>query len=295
MKREKLLDYLQSTKDAFYAREIDDAIILHFDLMLEHYERKPFFCKALMKHDRLMVVMTLFAFHYRSPLTPLSQVREFCVRRGYLSRNSLESYFSFLLVTGYMHIEVHPDDARFRIYTPSTSAIDEAARFIKAYLIAGDLLLARKDGPVTYADATALLKCFFTGFVRLLDADILLDNLLPEANWIMNRDGGHLPMLALYLDALRYRSSNGRYKVSTYAELSSRLHVSKTHVMRLVRDGEAKGYFRCCGSAVQMRPAFADTVRQTMAINFAVARISIELGTHAKEDKSFSRGSESVS
>ncbi len=290
MKRAELLDCLQHTIGDFYKAEIDEAISLHLDLMLDFYQRKPFFYKSLMKYDRLMVVLSLFAFHYQDPLTPLSRVKEFCLGRGYLSRNSLDSYFSFFFISGYMHVSVHPEDARLRIYRPTQSAIDEAARIIKTYLLPGCLLVPGTGATATAVEPAVLLRRFFTGLVQFLEAGILLDSLLPGAKWIMNKDGGHLPMLALYLDALRHRSVNGGYKVSTYAELSSRLYVSRTHVMRLVREGEAKGYFRCCGNTVEMRPMFAELVRHTMAINFAVARVSMELGSDVKESRVFKPG-----
>ena len=290
MTRAELLDCLQHTVGDFYKGEIDEAITLHLELMLDDYQRKPFFYKSLLKYDRFMVVLSLFAFHYRDPLTPLSQVREFCLRRGYLSRNSLESYFSFFIITGYMHVSVHPEDARLRIYRPTRFAVEEAARLIKAYLLPGCLLTPGGGAYGRANDAATLLRRFFTGLVQFLDADILLDSLLPGAKWIMNKDGGHLPMLALYLDALRHRPANGGYKVSTYAELSSRLYVSRTHVMRLVREGETKGYFRCCGNTVEMRPMFAELGRHTMAINFAVARVSMELGADVKETEVFKPG-----
>ena len=267
MKRAELLVYLQNTIGDFYKREIDEAITLHLELMLDYYQRKPFFYKSLLKYDRFMVVMSLLAFHYRDPLTPLSQVREFCLGRGYLSRNSLDSYFSFFFITGYMHVSAHPDDARLRIYRPTQAAVDEAANVIKAYLLPGRFLLPYSSEPVETQDSTTLLRRFFAGLVQIIDADIMLDGLLPGAKWIMNKDGGHLPMLALFLDALKHRSANGGYKVSTYAELSSRLYVSRTHVMRMVREGEAKGYFHCSGNTVEMRPVFAEMVRHTMAIN----------------------------
>ncbi|WP_295487308.1 hypothetical protein [uncultured Pseudomonas sp.] len=275
---------LQHGIDECYRGDIDEAVTRHLELMLGHYRRKPFFYKSLMKYDRLMVVMALLCFHFRDPLTPLSRVKEFCEQRGYLSRNSLESYFSFFIITGYMHVWTHPEDARLRLYRPTRTALEEAVNVTRAYLLPAQLL--RPNAPtLDLENPQPWLRDYFVRLGQLLEADLMLDSLLPGAKWIMNKDGGHLPMLALHLDALAHRSVGGGYKVSTYAELSARLCVSKTHLMRLVREGEQKGYFRCVGTLVEMRPAFAELVRHTMAINFAVAQVSMELCVDAQESR----------
>ncbi|MGG5288372.1 hypothetical protein [Pseudomonas shirazensis] len=284
MKRAELLDYLHLTISNFYRLDSDTALDHHLQLMLEQYRRKPFFFKSLLKYDRLMVVLSLFAFYFHDPMTPLSRVKAFCEQRGYLTRNTLESYFSFFLISGYMHVSPHPDDARQRIYRPSKTAIDLATQLISAYLIPAQQLIPDAQ-PGQRTEPMAFLRQYFSGFAHLLDADVLLDGLLPGAKWIMNRDGGHLPMLSLYLDARGFRSNDGGYKVSSYAELSSRLGVSTMHVARLVKEGESKGYFRTQGSLVEMRPAFAELVRHTMAIYFAVTRVSMELGSYALESE----------
>ncbi|MEK2609789.1 hypothetical protein WLF18_11810 [Pseudomonas shirazensis] len=284
MKRAELLDYLHLTISNFYRLDSDAALDKHLQLMLEQYRRKPFFFKSLLKYDRLMVVLSLLAFYFHDPMTPLSRVKAFCERRGYLTRNTLESYFSFFLISGYMHVSPHPDDARQRIYRPSKTAIDLATQLISAYLIPAQQLIPDAQ-PGQRTEPTAFLRQYFSGFAHLLDADVLLDGLLPGAKWIMNRDGGHLPMLSLYLDARGFHSNDGGYKVSSYAELSSRLGVSTMHVARLVKEGESKGYFRTQGTLVEMRPAFAELVRHTMAIYFAVTRVSMELGSYALESE----------
>lgn len=282
MIKTELLEYLDNTISSMVEADIDDAIVLHLELIIENYRRKPFFYKALLKYDRLMVVLSLCSFYYSDNLVPLSKVKQFCEARGYLSRNSLDSYFSFFFISGYMNVQAHPEDARQRTYAPTEMASFEAARLIKSYLHPA---MSLAPGAVELFKKTddEIIRCFFRGLRRLLDANILLDALQPEAKWIINKDGGHLPMLALYVDALKSRSTSKGYKSSTYAQLSSRLCVSSTHVMRLVREGESKGYFKTYGNLVELCPGFTTLVRQTMAINFAVTRISMELGEDATQ------------
>lgn len=283
MKITELLEHLKETSSAMLQDDMDEAILLHFDLMMESYRKKPLFYKNLLKYDRLLVALSLLSFNFKDNLVPLSKVKAFCRGRGYLSRNSLDSYFSFFFVTGYIHVGLHSEDGRQRVFQPSDTALLEATMMIKSCLLPSQMIRPYVGYLSDVGHSKDLLQRFFLGFAQLLEADVMLDKLLPEAKWIMNRDGGHLPMLALFADALKTGSLTDGYKVSTYAELSSRLCVSKSHVIRMVKEGEVRGYFKCCRNLVEFRPSFLGLVRQTMAMYFAVARVSMELGEQQSE------------
>ncbi|KPA99427.1 MULTISPECIES: hypothetical protein [Pseudomonas] len=278
MNKTDLLEYLKETSSEMTQGDMDGAILLHFDLVMESYRRKPLFYKNLLKYDRLMVALSLLSFNFSDNRIPLSRVKAFCQERGYLSRNSLDSYCSFLFITGYMHIGLHAEDGRQRIFGPTEMALLEASRIIKSYLLPSQIIPPYDSWLAEPRGSTDLLQIFFRGFARLLEADLMLDKLLPEAKWIMNRDGGHLPMLALYTDALRNGSLERGYNVSSYVELSSRLGVSKTHMRRMIKEGKLQGYFKCHQNLVELSPAFLELIRRAMSINFAVARVSMELG-----------------
>lgn len=285
MNKSDLLKYVEETSLAMTLGEIDEAILLHFDLMMESYKLKPLFYKKLIKYDRFMVALTLLSFYFSDDRIPLSKVKAFCEKRGYSSRNSLDSYFSFFFITGYMHVRLHDDDARQRVFGPTKEATREAAKIAKSYLLPLQISAPHQACLWCERDLEDILPLFFSGFAKLLHADVLLDKLLPEAKWMLNRDGGHLPMLALYTDSLRRLSENPARKVSTYTELSSCLGVSNTHVIRMVKEGETHGYFKCSKHTVELLPPFISMVRKAMAINFAVTQISLELGIkHSNKD-----------
>lgn len=90
-------------------------------------------------------------------------------------------------------------------------------------------------------------------------------------------------MLALYADALRTGSLETGYNVSSYVELSSRLGVSKTHMQRMIKEGQLQGYFKCDKRLVGLSPAFLELMRRAMSIYFAIARVSMELGVDKSE------------
>ncbi len=277
MNKTDLLRHLRETSSGMADGNIDDAILLHFDLVMEQYRSKPSFYKNLFKYDRFMVAMSLMSFNYRDERVPLSKVKAFCYDRGYMSRNSLDSYFSFFVITGNLSVRHDTDDGRQRVFQPTETALRDTTRLVKSYLLPSQML--SPDCQLSGIEQSAdLLRFFFRGFTRLLEAEFQLSNLLPEAKWFLNRDGGHLPMLALYTDALRNGSLDAGYNVSSYVEVASRLGVSKTHMQRMIKEGELLGYFKGHKRVVEISPVFLELIRRAMSIYFAIARISLELG-----------------
>lgn len=280
-----LLEYLKETSSEMTLGNIDEAILLHFDLIMEIYREKPFFYKNLFKYDRFMVALSLLSFNYRDEQVPLSKVKAFCQARGYMSRNSLDSYFSFLVVSGYMNIQLHVQDGRQRNFQPTEKTLCAATLLLKSYLLPSQMISLSDCWLQELGRSADLLRFYARGFSRILESGFLLDKVLPEAKWILNRDGGHLPMLALYTDALRNGSLETGYKVSSYLGTSSRLGVSKTHMQRMIKEGQLQGYFKCDKRFVELSPAFVDLIRRAMSIYFAITRIAMELGIAEREVK----------
>ncbi|EIK59645.1 hypothetical protein NM213_05675 [Pseudomonas lactis] len=283
MNKTDLLEYLKETSSEMTRDNIDEAVLLHFDLVMESYREKPSFYKNLLKYDRFMVALSLLSFSYKDEKVPLSRVKAFCYERGYMSRNSLDSYCSFLSIAGYLDVRLHVQDGRQRSFRPTEKALSNTVQLIKSYLLPSQMISPYDSGLSVVGKNVDLLRVFFRGFAKILEGDFLLDKLLPEAKWILNRDGGHLPMLALYADALRTGSLETGYNVSSYVELSSRLGVSKTHMQRMIKEGQLQGYFKCDKRLVGLSPAFLELMRRAMSIYFAIARVSMELGVDESE------------
>lgn len=278
MDRTALLDCLEAEiKRLSGCVDIDARITCHYQLMEQHYKGRPFFYKSVLKYDRFLVVLSMLAHYYCNSFPSLSRVKEFCERRGYLSKNSLESYFSFFLISGYMDVGDHPEDRRLRVFKPSLRAMAETIKVLSAYYFPTMGLLEAEDNERRLDSRT--VQAYFKGFNKVLEANLTLDTLVPESRWLMNRDGGHMLMLAFFSDALKGpRTSAGSYKVSTYAQLSSRLSVSSTHLIRLVREGEKKGYFKACKSGLEITECFMTLVRRMMLVSFAITQVCIRLG-----------------
>lgn len=278
MNEPDLLACVEETRSSIFQGDMDEAILLHYDLIMESYRRKPLFYKKLLKYDRFIVTLSLLSFMFADDRVPLSRVKAFCQARGYMSRNSLDTYFSFLLSAGYMQVRLHDEDERQRVFNLTDRAVCEVRQMIDSYVLPSQIVAPYERGLVGAGIPEDVVPSYFHGIARVLYANGTLDQRLPEARWMINRDGGHLPMLALYSDSLRNGPLKVGYKAATYVELSARLGVSKTHIIRMVKEGELRGYFKCRKHQVELLPAFIDLVRKIMAIYFSVARVSMELG-----------------
>lgn len=135
-----LLEYIKETSSEMTRADIDEAVLLHFDLIMESYREKPYFYKNLLKYDRFMVALSLLSFSYEDEKVPLSKVKDFCQRRGYMSRNSLDTYFSFLVLSGYMGVQIHVHDGRQRSFQPTDKTLCEATRLIKSCLLPAQMI-----------------------------------------------------------------------------------------------------------------------------------------------------------
>lgn len=286
MNRNDLLDYVNDVRCKIASCDMDNAILMHFDLMMGTYRQKPLFYKHILKHDRFMVAVALLSFSFENPEMPLSRVKEFCRNRDYMSGNSLDSLFSLFEITGFIDIFADDDDGRQRLYSPTATALSTAKNLIDAYTKPSEGMIPKEGTAERMKLPHDLVSYYCKGFSKVLEANVMFGHQRTDEIWIMNKDGGHLPMLALYVDNIRSPCSKADKKVATYNDLSSRLGVSHTHIIRIIKEGESRGYFKCNKHQVQLQPRFSELVHKVMASHFAIARVSMELGDTCSDSSS---------
>jgi len=263
----------------------DQAVSLHFFALLEQYSRRPFFYKNALKLSRLTVSFILLGEYFANPKPLLSEVKEICVSRGYCSKNSMESLFMLYKALGFLEIKIDANDSRYRTFAPSHLACSEIRSILNAVT---DPLAVIFPNVKAFENLKALdndefLSMYFIFFSRLVKKKLTIDALLPECCWVLERDAGHLLMLAIYNDALMPGEGFARYRKSSYLSLAKKLSVSKSHVIRFVKDGADKGYFKVHSKTqLELLPRFISLARQFMAFTFAIgfcsnASISVDL------------------
>jgi len=251
----------------------DKAVSLHFIALLERYSKRPFFYKNALKLSRLTVSFILLGEYFSNPKPLLSEVKEMCISRGYCSKNSMESIFILYRALGFLDIMADPDDSRFRTFAPSRLACSEVRSILNSvtdplvvlFPSAGELNALKE------LDDYEFLSIYFNFFSKLVEAKLTIDVLLPECCWMLERDAGHLLMLAIYNDALVSEGGYARYRQSSYLSLAEKLSVSKSHIIRFVKAGADKGYFKIHSKTkLELLPSFINLARHFMAFTFAI-------------------------
>lgn len=201
--------------------------------------KRPFFYKTALKFSRLMVSFTLLSTYFSKPVPLLSEVKAFCLARGFCSRNSLESIFLLFRALGFMTVSRHSDDSRLRVFSPSSQACEEIRRMLTSVVEPLGVMCSGTAvcGSMGGLDDRAYLARYFKGFSVLLSHNVTIDLLMPDCYWLVKRDAGHMLMLAIYNDACALDNQGASFRSSSYLSIAEQLSVSKTHVIRLVQEG----------------------------------------------------------
>ncbi|OPA91109.1 hypothetical protein BFW86_10635 [Pseudomonas fluorescens] len=260
--------------------EFETCVRNHYLMLLEPYSKRPFFYKTALKFSRLMVSFTLLSTYFSKPVPLLSEVKEFCMTRGFCSRNSLESIFLLFRALGFMKVTGHSDDSRLRVFRPSSQACQEI-RWMLASVVEPLGVMCPDNTLVAQMaalDDHTYLARYFKGFSVLLTQNATIDLLLPDCYWLVKRDAGHMLMLAIYNDACALDNQGASFRSSSYLSIAEQLSVSKTHVIRLVQEGADRGYFKIHSKTLlEVLPPFIVLVRRFMAYSFATCLHSLQL------------------
>ncbi|WDU65548.1 hypothetical protein LRS56_14540 [Pseudomonas poae] len=261
--------------------DFEACIRSHYAMLLMPYSKRPFFYKSALHLSRLMVSFTLLSDYFSKPAPLLSEVKAFCTARGFCSKNSLESIFLVFRALGFMSVKGHPDDSRFRVFSPSPLACQEVRLMLNS-VVEPLAVMCTEDAifrQMRECDDRAFLELYFKGFSIVLRRQLTIDVLAPECHWLVKRDAGHLLMLAIYIDTCVPNNHGESFKVSSYLSLAKQISVSKTHVIRLVQEGADRGYFKVHSrTLLEVLPSFVSLVRRFMAYWFAISLHSIKLG-----------------
>nr|WP_240995967.1 hypothetical protein [Pseudomonas viridiflava] len=275
MVRDSLKQSLFSVADDIERHpRFEKAIRLHYEALLNPYAKRPFFYKNALQFNRMLVSFSLLSHYFDNPEPLLSQVKEFCVARKLFSPNSLESFFLVLKALGFIELRPHLTDARLRVFKLSSKACKEVRMMLASMIDPLTEMGADRESmrQLSMLDDNGYMAVYFKGMSQILKQDLSMDHLLPECHWLVKREGGHLLMLAIYLDACVDADKASGFKSSSYLALASSLSVSKMHIIRLVQEGVGKDFFKVHdNSELEVLPAFVSVVRRFMSLSFAMA------------------------
>jgi hypothetical protein len=223
---------------------------------------------AILAHAALCLAADASDDDIRSGLTP-GRFKSFCVRTGMCGEGRATAILAFMRLTGHVEAEVHPADRRITRLRPSQKLL-ETMRSRLAAEFAAIAAICPEISP-------AAERLGDPGFEREMAAEFLrrwrigarFTDHAPDLRLFAERDVGVMILLALMLEADPADPLPPANPIPlSIAGLARRFRVSRTHVLRLIRDAEAAGLIIRLGEKGE-RICFAPRLREGLRDFFA--------------------------
>ena len=227
--------------------------------------------------DRTLLVLSLAAVSLdadtrddddRSGLTP-GRFKAFCVQNRVCSEGRAAAVLAFMRLSGYIESAVHPADRRITRLKPSEKLREMTRSRLRAQLEAAAMICPEIAPAVERLDHPPFERRFYLQSLARFRSGMRLLTHAPVLRLFADRDVGLLVLYALMLGA---SASDGLPPAEpvplSIAALSRRFRVSRTHILRLIRDAEAAGLLSRVGERgeqVRFSPELQDALRNFVA------------------------------
>lgn len=212
---------------------------------LEMYDADTVTSGALRDMGRFVAGMMALYLHASGGLT-LTRLRAVCAEVGISGRGRAMAILTMLRVIGYVTAAEGIGDARVRPYVPTEAMVTAFRQRIRIELQAFSLVDPDMDAVISFYDRPdgfdaymrhaggGLITAITSGATPATDLDIFAE-----------RAAGILILYQLVLGGEEGDTFPPRRPIRASVNgLAKRFKVSRTHVMRLLRDGETEGFFR---------------------------------------------------
>jgi hypothetical protein len=241
----------------------------------------------LLVNDRARLVLATLTLHLHWAPLPgqtgagltTSRVREFASENGFCSAGRASALIALMRWGGYLVPDDRAADGRMRLLAPTEKLLAlHRARWTRMLAAAGLVLpasseAARRVGEPGFvpAFAVAQIRGFLTGFRLLQNA--------PEMGLFAERDCGALILFVLFAA----EQGEGSEPVSV-SSLARRFGVSRPHVAKLLRDGEAAGVISRKGQEIGLHPVGLTALERFFATLFLFNEACAKATLSALED-----------
>jgi hypothetical protein len=222
----------------------------------------------------------------RSGLTP-SRFKSFCVQNGMCSEGRATAILAFMRLTGHLEAETHPADRRITRLRPSLKLLETMRSRLRAQF-AGTVMVCPEI-------AVAADRLGRRDFERIMSLEFLrrytagarvIDPRARGLRLFGERDAGLLILLSLMLGADESEPLPPAGPVPlSIAALARRFSVSRTHVLRLIREAESAGFLTRVGEKgelVALGPALNEELRHMFAATFQLAALCAAPGIESR-------------
>ena len=165
---------------------------------------------------------------------------------------------------------------------PTQKGLDELKRYMAGALEPISTLYPDYNININLLDNNALRHSFFHRAAEYLFRGVTFKKILPEVGLFIDKDGGRMIMLYLYLQATKNRNPHGAVIEYSASVLAKEFYVSRIHVNRMMKLAQEAGYLKDRENGfMTIYPSFIELVENYAGLYFAY--ITHYLNLHPKE------------
>lgn len=217
--------------------KIESAIYLHFERLTSHYEENKLLYKTIFKSYRFNLVSLIITEFYMVNEPTYTNIYKRFLPLNLMSKNSISTFFSFLLVTGRIRVWPSEKDKRKMAFEVTDKIKNEAFNLINTMVSPLNLVLGKKIAPEEPED---FLLYFFEKFSTIVYNNLFEFKCINHSDIFINKDAGHTIILNLYCN--RIKDDSRHYKTLTVKELANNCGVSRSHIKKILSSAGEVGF-----------------------------------------------------
>lgn len=220
------------------------AVQEHYSTNDKIYKQQPLFYKTILQESRFNIVLSMCCFVLGDQASSVSGIKELCSRYKIASPNSVIAIITLLKTTHRIKTWRSSEDRRKVLIEPTQKGLDELKKYMSGALLPIKILYPSYNIKLDLLDDANLRYGFFRRAAEYLFRGVTFKKIFPEVGLFIEKDGGRMIMLYLYLQAVRNRSARGAVIEYSASTLAKEFFVSRIHVSRIIRAAEEVGYLK---------------------------------------------------
>lgn len=247
-----------------------EAIIEHYTINDTIYKKQPLFYKTMLQESRFNIILSMCCFIFGKQAESISEIKELCSKYKIASPNSVIAIITLLRTTGRIKTWRCTEDRRKTIIEPTQKGLDELKHYMSGAFLPVSILYPSFNIDVNLLDDDLLRNNFFRRAAEYLFRGLTFKKILPEVGLFIDKDGGRMIMLNLYLKAIKNKTAHGAIIDYSSRTLAKEFFVSRIHVNRIIKSAQEIGYLKDRGDGrMSISPAFIELVENYSALYFA--------------------------
>jgi len=246
------------------------AIREHYQINYGIYRERPLFYKVILQESRFNIVFSMCCFVFGNEASCVSDIKEICYRHQIASPNSVIAIISLLKATSRIDTWRSKKDRRKVLIAPTQKGINELKRYIFCAFSPLNILYPEYNISVDLMDDKVTRYDFFRRASQYLFCGLIFKKILPEVGVFIEKDGGRMIMLSLYLQAIEKMTSRGAVISYSSNVLAKEFFVSRVHVNKIIKTAQDMGYMReKADGLIEIYPSFIHLVENYAGLYFS--------------------------